>query len=78
MLPVVEEPDARRRDLPEVEVLTLVKKLEVGQVTSTFTALTGDGVERLCNLVICAHHRYRTWSFEADLGDEPGQPAAGA
>ncbi|MES2865295.1 MAG: hypothetical protein V4703_00795 [Actinomycetota bacterium] len=70
---ILEEPDARRRNQLEVEVLSPIEKLKVNEVTSTFTAFARNSVELLRDLVLSAHHRHRPRRFQTDLGEEVSQ-----
>jgi len=57
----------------DVEVFSLVEKLEVDEVARAFASLTRDGVEFLCDLMVSAHYPNWLWCFEPDLGEESGQ-----
>lgn len=60
--PIREEPNAGCRDGPEIKIRTTVEKLEVDEVASSLTALTGYSVKLLSYLVIDSHHRHRLGS----------------
>ncbi|MFP3472542.1 hypothetical protein R0J90_21040, partial [Micrococcus sp. SIMBA_144] len=53
--------------------MTLIKKLKISKVASTFATITGNSVELLGDLVIGAHYRYWLRRFNANLSEELSQ-----
>lgn len=58
--PVVEEPQTRRLEFADVEVFSLIEKLEIDEVADAIASRLRHRVELLRDLVIMPHDRDRT------------------